>query len=145
MVTLALSGPLILYNRIAERCAMPRGKSSNGKGTKVESVWGGFIDLRLNDDERAEFESFAANFQWSELEDCIGDDLKLGLSFDSVTGTYLATFTSDKHAGQNLRCVLTARADDWQRAVVLVIFKHLRLLEGDWGRYKPSTQRGSEV
>jgi len=120
---------------------MPRKRPTPNKPAE----WGGFIELRLTDEERTQFAQFNELFQWTFIDDILADEIKLGISYDTQSETYLATLTSEKHAGTNLRCVLTARANSWEKAVSLALFKHLNLLEGDWGQYKPSTGRGSEV
>lgn len=127
---------------------MPRGKNGSNSTqapTPRDIPFGGFIDLRLDDDERADFEIYVKGFEWNELLEVLADEIKLGISWDGTSDCYLVTFTSTKHGGKNVRYILTARADDWVRAVALVCYKHTRLLEGDWGRFKPATGRASEV
>ncbi len=123
---------------------MPRAKKAAAKSAEIQ--WGGFIDVKLDADDKAAFRDFeSSNFQWTYLEDVLADEIKLSLSYDGDNDTYLCSLTSIKHAGNNLRCVLTARADTWERAIMLAIFKHAALLEGDWGRFKPATGSYSEV
>lgn len=122
---------------------MPRAKKQS---KPADIQWGGFIDVKLDADDKAEFANFESSvWQWTYLEDVLADEIKLSLSYDVDTDTYLCSLTSVKHAGNNLRCVLTARANTWERAVMLAIFKHTALLEGDWGRFKPTNGRYSEV
>ncbi len=123
---------------------MPRAKKAAAKPADIQ--WGGFIDLKLNDIEKQQFNAFeSVGWQWTYLEDVLADEIKISLSYDGDTDTYLCSLTSIKHAGNNLRCVLTARADTWERAIMLAVFKHTALLEGDWGRFKPTTGSYSEV
>lgn len=122
---------------------MPRAKKPS---KPAEIQWGGFIDVKLDADDKSAFQTFeTSTWQWTYLEDVLADEIKLSLSYDEDNDTYLATLTSVKHAGPNMRCVLTSRADSWERAVMLAIFKHTELLEGDWGRFRPSSGRASEV
>jgi hypothetical protein len=123
---------------------MPRAKKSSNPA-KDEIVWGGFIDVKLTAEQKAAFAEFEAEFQWTFMDDLLADEIKLSLSYDDNTETYLASMTSVKHAGNGLRCVLTARAGTWERAVMLACYKHFALLEGDWGRYKPGSGTYAEV
>lgn len=118
---------------------MPRAKKA--KAVPEEIQWGGFLDLRLTSDEKAAFEDWAASFDWSIIDDMLADELKLSISFDVGSSTYLASLTSIKHAGANLRCVLTARASTWERSVMLVAYKHFVLLEANWETFTPTNGR----
>jgi hypothetical protein len=123
---------------------MPRAKKPADNPSEIQ--WGGFIDIKLDADDKAKFKVFETDeWQWTYLEDVLADEIKLSLSYDSGNDVYLCTLTSVKHGPANMRLVLTSRADSWERAVMLAIFKHTALLEGDWGRFRPSTGRASEV
>lgn len=125
---------------------MPRGKNANGNGsTRTDTEWGGFIDIQLSTEQKQHFATWEKEHKLSDMDEILAAKIKVGVSFDSETDTYLATLTSDIHARANLRCVLTARAGLWERAVALAIYKHLVVLEGDWGRYMPKNGRVSEV
>lgn len=124
---------------------MPRGKKPT-KQKPEDIAWGGFIDLKLSEEDKALFYKWSEEFQWTFLEDVLADEMKVSFSYDENTDTYLCSLTSVKHAGSGMRCVLTARADDWQKAAALALFKHFVLLESDWGRFTPSNNgRRSEV
>lgn len=124
---------------------MPRAKRKD-KSQADEIAWGGFIDLKLTAEDKEQFGKWSEEFQWTFLDDVLADEMKVSFSFDDTTDTYLCSLTSVKHAGSGLRCVLTARADTWERAAMLALFKHFILLDGDWGSYRPATHgRGSEI
>ena len=124
---------------------MPRAKNTKPKNQASEPIWGGFIDVKLTADDKAKFAEFETEFQWTFLDDILADEVKVSMSYDDNTETYLASLTSVKHAGSGMRCVLTARAGTWEKSVMLALFKHFVLLESDWGRYKPSNQGYAEV
>lgn len=128
---------------------MPRAKKDTNGAVDARDnggvQWGGFIDIRLTPEEKEAFLQWSEPAQWSYLDDLLADEIKLGLTYETETETYLATLTSIKHAGSNLRVVLTSRSGSWERAVMLCLYKHFILLEGDWGRYRVSTNRAAEV
>jgi len=124
---------------------MPRAKKPT-KPTAAEIQWGGFIDLKLTEDDKALFLKWNDEFQWTYLDDVLADEIKVSFSFDDTSDTYLCSLTSVKHAGTGMRCVLTARADSWERSAALALYKHFVLLESDWGRFTPSNNgRKSEI
>lgn len=123
---------------------MPR-KRSNGRRATTEVEWGGFIDVRLSQADKAAFGEWVRSFDMSMLDDIMAEGIKVGISWDGEGETYLCAFTSETHAGENLRCVLTGRAAVWEQAVALTCFKHLEMLAGDWGRYRPQSGRVAEI
>lgn len=124
---------------------MPRAKNQNGRKAAAEAEWGGFIDVRLSAADKEHFQQWLPTFDMNMVDDLLADDLKLSLTFDAETDTYLCSLTTEKHAGPGLRCVLPARAGIWERAIALAVFKHVEMLGADWGRYRPSSGRVSEV
>jgi len=120
---------------------MPRAKGK-GKAEPKEIVWGGFVDVKLTDEEKQQFHDWSKDGgQWTYLDDCLADEIKVSFQYDSDTETYLCSLTSVKHAGVGMRVVLTARASTWETSVMLALFKHFILLEGEWGRYLPQSGR----
>lgn len=124
---------------------MPRAKGKS-KAEPQDISWGGFIDLKLDDDDKAGFAAWNSEFQWTYLDDLLADEMKVSFSYDDNTETYLCSLTSVKHAGNGMRCVLTARANSWELALALACYKHFVMLETDWGRFTPSNGgRRSEI
>jgi hypothetical protein len=124
---------------------MPRAKNKTEVTRPADIPFGGFIDVRLTPEQRAEFTDWCNADQLTFLDDVLGDEIKVGLSYDPDNETYQANLTSVKHAGSGMRVILTARAGTWEKAILLALYKHFVLLEGDWGRFRPSTGRASEV
>lgn len=114
-------------------------------GTPVDQKnvkWGGFIELRLDEDEKAVFERWDtqdAAGHWNMLMDALGNGLKFGLSYNSENDFYLATLTGSGVASVGLldRYCLTARAETASRAIALLLYKHFVILDGNWGSYSP--------
>jgi len=133
---------------------MPRGKadsaSKKGKETLVSKPddfdWGGFINVRISDEDKAAFDLWAAETEstmWVDFQELVAKGFKFSLSYDGKGDFYLATFTAAGRAliGIDLRCCLTARAPEWEVAIHLLMFKHEVMARGDWGTYKPSDLR----
>lgn len=123
---------------------MPRGKNGSRQET-AKPEWGGYIDIQLSQEQKADFAVWQKEHGLSDMDDILATEIKVGISFDEASSTYLASLTSDLHARANLRCVLTARAGLWEKAVALAFYKHLVILETDWGRYLPRSGRVAEV
>lgn len=133
---------------------MPRkGKSTaaNGKADvnasrryfcPAEAVWGGYVNLRITQEERGDFDLFCnenADDLETALETAIVDGLKLGVTYDAENSAYIATFTGAGCVGDKARFVLVARGQSYQEAVALLVYKHFVLLDGDWSSYRPAT------
>jgi|SRR5215207_282192 len=130
---------------------MPRGKAnstSNGRSSstldKVADLdWGGFINVRIDEDDKAQYEIWAEDNNatlWADFQDYLARGFKFSLAYDPQGDFYLATFTAGgvKQIGIDMRCCLTARAPKWETALSLLIFKHEVLAKGNWGNYLPS-------
>lgn len=132
---------------------MPRKKgtgvpSSSKTGTPVsakDADWGGFINVRMTDDDKAKFALWEAEngrSLWTAFAELLGKGMKFSLAYDADGDFYLATFTAAGAdlIGIDLRCCLTARAPEWERSISLLIYKHEVMAEGDWGKYRPKSQ-----
>jgi hypothetical protein len=130
---------------------MPRNKGQNftspkKTGTPVKQDpydWGGFIDVRLTAEDKANFaiwsEDHAASM-WTEFQEEIARGFKFSLSYDPKGDFYLACFTGagEELIGIDLRCCLTARAPEWEQSILVLLYKHQELAHGDWGSYRPA-------
>jgi hypothetical protein len=113
---------------------------------EVDVPWGGYVDIRMDDDDIAQFRVWStaeAESFWLEFVELLGAGFKFGLSFNVEGDFYLATFTAhgDRLIGLDLRYCLTARAPSWEEAVMLLLFKHLVMARGSWGNFKPKTRK----
>ena len=130
---------------------MPRGKGNAASTSRTSSSldkledleWGGFINVRIDEDDKVQFEIWSEGNRsnlWVDFQEYLSRGFKFSLSYDPKGDFYLATFTAAgvKLIGIDLRCCLTARAPVWEVAIALLMFKHEVLAKGNWGNYLPS-------
>lgn len=123
------------------------GASQTGTPVKERDVpWGGYVDLRLDEDDIEQFRVWSAaeaESFWLEFVELLGKGFKFGLSCNVEGDFYLATFTAhgDRVIGLEDRYCLTARAPGWEEAVMLLLFKHLVMARGNWGNFRPKTRK----
>jgi hypothetical protein len=108
-----------------------------------KAEWGGFCNVRIDEDQKAAFEEWLASSGvdwWSELVDLVGQGMKFSLTYDEPNQAYVATLTGRGWRAGNLRQSMSARAGDERTCMALLMYKHLVLASGDWGSYQPSGQ-----
>ncbi|HET8671976.1 MAG TPA: hypothetical protein VFM05_15575 [Candidatus Saccharimonadales bacterium] len=133
---------------------MPRGKANGSNASRKSGTplagrqdnWGGFINVRLSEEDKAAFAVWSADrggSHWSDFAEYLAKGFKFSLSYDPDGDFYLATFTAEgkELIGVDLRCCLTARAPEWETAVSLLMFKHEVLAHENWGSYRPAENR----
>jgi hypothetical protein len=124
---------------------MPRGRKTDAAKDERAVEWGGFIDPRLSDDDKLVFNGWVGeHYQLTFIEDLLADEMKVSFSYDRGNETVVCSLTSERMIS-GMRLVLTARSSTWERALQLAMYKHYILMDGDWGKFKPSTGRGPEV
>ena len=101
-----------------------------------DAPWGGFINVTVNDVEKAEFHLwYDENLQHvnSMLDDLLADGMKYGVAFDRENDCYIVTLTGGLVEAANLRCCVTSRAGTWADANALATWKHYILCAGNYG------------
>lgn len=122
-------------------------RKDKGQRPNADNVnWGGFLDIRLTEDQKAAFHLWhreRGEDIWTEFAEIVATGLKFGLSYDAAGDFYTATFTGfgEQVIGLRDRYCMTARAPQWPTALALLVYKHLVIAEGDWGNYRPTTGR----
>jgi|SRR5215211_2245040 len=105
-----------------------------------EVVWGGFINIRMDDHSKLMFEEWAES-NLSEiprfLEDAMVNGLKYGISWDKTNQCFIASLTGAGVANDPSRYCLTARAGSVAEATALLVFKDVVICQSDWGNYRP--------
>lgn len=128
---------------------MPRAKRNHSPETNPEpyaprsaasdAEWGGFINIRLTDEQkdaaRSWIESEAKSIL-SWLTDELWVGFKLSVTADVANNCFIATFTGTPYEGSKLRCSLSARGSTWFEAVGLLMYKQVILSERNWGQYR---------
>jgi len=105
--------------------------------------WGGYLNVRLNEDQKQQFSQWYSELGddvWELFLQSLMEGMKFSLTYDSGTDTYTACLTnSPRHTcGVSSLYVLSAFAPDWRLAVAALMFKHYQLLGGTWENYSPS-------
>lgn len=107
-----------------------------------EARWGGFINIRLSDEQKEEFHG------WMEankahiagyLDDHLADGVKFGASYDRENECTVVTYTGALVANSNERYCCTSRAGSLDVAIALAVWKHEVLAQGDYGGFSPRT------
>lgn len=119
------------------------GEQTKSRGfyyTDNEAAWGGFINIRLDDEQKQAFYAWLgdAGQAVSQLtDDALGEGVKVGLAFDHPNSCYIVTYTGALVLKSNERYVSTSRAATLPEALGLAAWKHFILCNGDYGNYKP--------
>lgn len=128
---------------------MPRAKKSptpdalplqlQPRALPSDAAWGGFINIRLTDDEKAAAQQWIRESEreaMSLFDDNLGEGFKFSLSYDAENQSYVATYTGAGWEGSSLRCSMSARAGTWFEALALLVWKHNIHAGGNWGQYR---------
>jgi len=105
-----------------------------------EAAWGGFINVRLDEEQKTSFLSWIASASEavpSLVDDILGEGMKIGFSFDMEASCYIVSFTGALVGGSNERYSTNSRAGTLDEALALAVWKHFYLADGDYGNYKP--------
>lgn len=107
-----------------------------------DARWGGFINIRLTDAQKGEFEAWvaeAAKHVPGYLDDHLAEGVKFGASFDRENECTVVTYTGALVANSNERYCCTSRAGTLDLAIALAVWKHEVLAAGDYGNFSPKT------
>lgn len=111
----------------------PRGKSKSNPFKKI--TWQGFINCRLDDEAKEDFESWYdagipdLDSQWISLA---SDGYKTTLSWDIPKNMYTATITDNDAQSEFAGWALSAFADDPRKAIAVLLYKHKVVLVDGW-------------
>lgn len=102
--------------------------------------WGGFINIRVNDDMRSVFTSWWGEHRtecWQALDDLMGEGMKVSLSYDNDNQCYSCAFTGRGWESSTKRWCMTTKAGTLDEVIALALWKHFELANGNWGDYRP--------
>lgn len=122
-------------------------KSDPNAGRKYyvapDGAWGGYVDLTLDEDQRNRFGDWieAQNGAWVNLlQDALAEGLGCSSKWDADNQCFVCSFVGAGVSNSNERYVLSARSDNYLEAMELLLYKHVELMRGDWGDYRPKTR-----
>lgn len=104
-----------------------------------EAVWGGFINIRLDDEQKAEFFAWFAENSGGVAqlwEDILIQEAKTTQVWDTEHECYIITITGTLVQGSSERYVSTSRAGTLLETMALSVWKHFYLADGDYGNYR---------
>jgi len=107
-----------------------------------EAAWGGFINVRLDEEQKQAFLTWFADAGTAIhqlMDDVLGEGMKVGWSYDRENSCYIVTFTGALVGNSNERYVTTSRAGTFNECLALALWKHLKLADGDYGNFRPTT------
>lgn len=104
-------------------------KKSSGRGD-----WGGFIECALGKSERTEFKEHLSSNKvsiWDSIQELVEQEVNISVSWSDKEESFLAKATMvNEEDGK--RYMLSAFHSDLETAIELLLFKHFKLLGGDW-------------
>jgi len=107
-----------------------------------KAPWGGFINIRVDDSQAAEFEKWWPDYRqevWRSFDDLLGAGMKVSFAYDEENECYICSFTGKGWEASTSRWCMTTRAGTLDESLALAMFKHFVLADGDWGDYLPKT------
>lgn len=105
-----------------------------------DADWGGFINIRLTDDQKLEFSTWYeenVNQGGFILDDLLGQGMKVGFSYDDENQCYICTFTGALVRDSAERWCMTTRASTFAEVIALSCWKHVHLAHGEYGGFAP--------
>lgn len=105
-----------------------------------------FCDIRLTKEDKKEFEQWAtanAPDAFDLLDSLVNSGVKMSYSWSDANDCYTVSFTDLEEKSQNYQVVLVSRADNFQEALMIGLYKHyvvcdqglwpVKSQESDWG------------
>jgi len=114
----------------AQRPRAPRTAQTNAR------VFLGWVNINLNDEQKAEFSVWCADKDFASLLDKLtGSAYRLSVYWDDYNDTYAASLTCWLAASGQCGYSLSMRGSDAVTAIWRVIFTHYAVCLEDWGPY----------
>lgn len=131
---------------------MPRKPKSNGTAQTPHEIdrgvfycpsdanWGGFINVRLSDDDKSVFESWRDQNHGETarmLDDLLGQGMKVSFSYDHENDCYICSFMGRLTSVSKDRLCTVTRAGSLAEVIDLSVWKHYVVAGGDYGDFMP--------
>jgi len=108
------------------------------------ATWGGFINIRINDDARETFHQWEAAYSAhisGYMEDHLAAGIKVSFAYDDVNQAFIVTYTGRLVDAVPSRYACSSRAGTITQALALAVYKHEVLAEGDYIRFSGGTKQ----
>jgi len=106
-----------------------------------KAEWGGFINVRVDDQERLLFEEWYENNPQLPaliLQELVSCGVKVTLAYDPENAAWLCSFTGRLVSERADRYVTTSRAGSMPEVIALACWKHVYLVRGLYHPYSNS-------
>lgn len=102
----------------------------------------GFVNCELNAARKEMFKTWAPGITEldSAILECLSPGYKLSFSIDTYHDAIQASWYCSAMGDRNAGWCLTARASTITKALLVLLFKHTILLEGDWTSVDPADE-----
>lgn len=111
---------------------------------KPDALWGGFVNIRLNDDHKAAFTEWQSQnsiYVWQAFEDLLGLGMKVSFGYDAENECTIVTFTGRLLAAADDRRCVTSRHATAELALALAVWKHTELARGYYDAFAGDDKR----
>lgn len=105
---------------------------------KDDAAWGGFINIRLDEDDKTAFTEWWESSEHSPslvLEELVSCGIKVTLAFDPENTAWLCSFTGRLVLDSDERFVTTTRAGSMSEVIALAVYKHVYVVRGVYKKY----------
>jgi len=108
----------------------------------------GYVKCDISKLERQDYLTWAKDkdlpFFWDILTRLVDSDYKLAIKPDNYGGGVMASLTCASTGKDDEGLVLTARAPDMDNAVMLLVYKHVVVLDGQWAAWQDENKEENE-
>lgn len=108
-----------------------------------DALWGGFINIRLTENQREtfyEWEAANAVHIGGYHEDHLGAGIKSSFAYDEENQAFICTYTGRLVDMVQMRYSVSSRSSTITQALALAVYKHEVLAEGDYIRFSGSVK-----
>jgi len=122
-----------------------KGKRRAGSGGRVTDKvdWVGFVSCELTAAHKDDLAAGVVTYEeaWDEIDALLYDRYKLSIVRDDAHDCYVVSLTCNKVGDSNAGLTLSARGGTMVNAVRALIFKHRKIMDGDWAAWQATPRR----
>ena len=98
--------------------------------------WKGFLERPLTEDEIAAVDAWQARDEdlWEHISGILVSQIDISLSYSPTTKAFTCTFKDQRPDSASAGYAISARDENEQGALKMMIYKHNACLEGDWSK-----------